>query len=135
MFVKELKSFVRREDGAVTVETILWVNFMLFFVLAIADLCIFFMNYGNAVRIIHEDNRAFAVGEVKSCTDLETRMNANLQVAIPSAQASCTVASPLTTVSVTLGSGDMGLGVISSMLNDVTVSTSAIQSLEYIPGT
>lgn len=131
---KRFKSFASDESGAVTTESIMWLGFMFFFVLSIIDICVYFLQHGWAVRAMHQENREFIVGAHASCSDLETALNVRIQDLSPSGASSCDtypeLGSTMSTVSVTLASNELGLGLVTYFLQDITISSSGFQTIE-----
>lgn len=127
-----LRSFRRDEDGGMTVETVLWIPFILFMVLMVLDAALIFMNYARAQRFVHQANRSHVVGEFTSCTQTETWLETELQAFIASADATCGQAKDgtLRTLQVTMNTGDMDLTGATGFLGGMTVSVGSLQKLE-----
>lgn len=128
-----IERFRRDESGAVLLENILWIPFMLFFMLMVLDASLIFMNYARAQRIVHEGNRAFITGELASCNELEDWLETELRTFIPSATASCGTSLSITAVSVSMTTGDMDLTGATGFLGGMTISVGGLQTFEYVP--
>ncbi|WP_143226592.1 TadE/TadG family type IV pilus assembly protein [Actibacterium pelagium] len=127
-------SFWKDESGAVTVESVMWLGFMFFFVLSILDICVYFLNHGWAVRAMHQENREFIVGAYSDCNALETALNQRIQAISPSGASACDTyperGSTFSTVTVTLASSEMGLGIVTYFLKDINISSTGFQTIE-----
>lgn len=131
---KRFKSFASDESGAVTVESIMWLGFLFFFVLSILDICVYFLQHGWAVRAMHQENREFVVGAHASCSAMEAALDSRIQELSPSGVSSCDTypehGSTMSTVSVTLASNELGLGLVTYFLQDITISSTGLQTIE-----
>ena len=65
-----LARYRRDENGGVTVEAVLWLNFFLVFLFGIAELAFVFHGQARILEIAQDANRGFAVGRFE--TEAET---------------------------------------------------------------
>ena len=75
--INRLKSFRKREDGAVTVETVLWFPLFFFLFLFVVELSIMLNRYTLTLRSVQDANRNVAVGNYTTAT-LETAIKAEV---------------------------------------------------------
>lgn len=79
---RTLKSFVRRkareEDGAATLEAILWLP-MFFYILALSvDVTMVFHSYSRIIRAVEDVNRGLSVGRIKTIDEGKLRIKNDL---------------------------------------------------------
>ena len=61
-----LRRFVVSESGSSTVEAVLWFPIFFFFTLFVLDASMMFNAQARALRMVHDTNRALAVGRILS---------------------------------------------------------------------
>ncbi|WP_095596769.1 TadE/TadG family type IV pilus assembly protein [Actibacterium pelagium] len=137
MISASIKSFLRSEDGAVTVESILWVLFFFTVFVSILDICVYFTKHGWAIRALHQENRKYIVGEYTSCSKLEAELGDRVRLLSPSATVKCEKIPHAETdlrisqVTMTLIGRELGLGMWTFFVDGVSVQTSGIQVIEH----
>jgi Flp pilus assembly protein TadG len=67
--------FAMDEEGAVTVEAVLWIPFFFFVLMLITDTSLAFFSKAQAYRIIENGNRAFSINGDPSVTPETKRTN------------------------------------------------------------
>ena len=71
-------AFRRREDGAATIEAVLWLP-MFFYVMALAiDTTMIFHGYSRVVRAVEDVNRGLSVGRIKTIDEGKQKLAASL---------------------------------------------------------
>ncbi|EYD75521.1 hypothetical protein Rumeso_02867 [Rubellimicrobium mesophilum DSM 19309] len=68
------RRFARDENGAVTVEAVIWIPFFFFILMLITDASLAFFSRAEAFRIVQNYNRAYSVGDLTKTGDVETRI-------------------------------------------------------------
>ena len=58
-----LRAFRRAEDGASTIEFVLWVPLVVMILLLIVDASMIFMTRSHALSVLQETNRLYSVGQ------------------------------------------------------------------------
>jgi len=129
-----MRSFWRDETGAVTLETIIWFPFLFATLAVMSDFYFVQARQSLALNLIQSEVRAFATGALKSCDELTSRVETNLQASMPSATASCEIDDTLLRAAVKIKASDMGMGFVARAMGDYTVAASGVQTFEYIPG-
>ncbi len=77
-FPARLASFFRRQDGAATIEAVLWLP-MFFYVMALAiDTTMIFHGYSRVVRAVEDVNRGLSVGRIKTIDEGKAKLAATL---------------------------------------------------------
>lgn len=78
MSLPALKRFQRSEDGASTVETVLWVPLFVAFFALLFDVAMIFSGQAATLRVIQEANRDYSVGQIATLAATKTRIETNL---------------------------------------------------------
>jgi hypothetical protein len=72
------KDFVRDEDGAVTIEGLLWMP-MFFYILALSvDVTMIFHAYSRIIRVVEDVNRGISIGRITTIEEGKARIAASL---------------------------------------------------------
>ena len=66
------RRFAQDEEGAVTVEAVLWIPFFFFILMLITDASLAFFSKAQAYRIIESGNRAFSVNDDSTAAGTQT---------------------------------------------------------------
>lgn len=69
--LRPVNRFRRSEDGAATIEAVLWLPFFFMLFGALADVSMVFFNQSRLLRIVQDANRAMSVG--RFTTDQQTQ--------------------------------------------------------------
>lgn len=78
MTFSALNRFRRSEDGASTVETVLWVPVFVAFFALLFDVAMVFSGQAATLRVIQEANRDYSVGQITTLAATKTRIETNL---------------------------------------------------------
>jgi Flp pilus assembly protein TadG len=78
--------FAGDEDGAVTVEAVLWIPFFFFVLMLMTDTSMAFFSKAQAYRIIENGNRAFAIKANTTDTATEDWVKTQFQNQFPRAK-------------------------------------------------
>jgi Flp pilus assembly protein TadG len=119
-----VRRFARKEDGAATIEAVLWLPvFVLIMALAV-DVTMIFHAYSRVLRVVQDVNRAVSVGRIEDTEDAEDKMVQMLpnydyveaDVAYEDGIITSTVTVPVTSV--------VAVGIVNSLLgHDIIVQT------------
>ena len=82
---QRLRRFSAADDGMATVEAMLWVPLFVFLTVLIVNVSMVFNAQSRAQRIVHDINRAFAVGRILTETEAETQLRTRIAAMSPSA--------------------------------------------------
>lgn len=122
-----LSRFRMREDGAATIEALLWIPLMLIFFSLLADATMIFSGQARALRVLQDGNRRLAVGLLDTCTEVESYVETRISPMSPGANATCTVdiSTRVVSTTITMPASDLDIsGLIGSFDNlIVTVGT------------
>jgi Flp pilus assembly protein TadG len=64
-----IKRLLRREEGAVTVEVVIWLPFLIFLLTLIADASLIFGTKAQVLRIVQDANRAASIGRFRTTAE------------------------------------------------------------------
>ena len=78
MITRALNRFRRSQDGASTVETVLWIPVFFVFFALLFEISMVFNGQARTLRIVQEANRDYSVGQITSEADLGLRIKNNL---------------------------------------------------------
>ncbi|MDA9865093.1 pilus assembly protein [bacterium] len=115
-----IKRFSTVEDGAITVESILWVPVYAFFFAFIVDVSLLFHSQTQVQRVLQDVNRLASTGFLVTEAEVEDRVRASLNHMTTSATVESTIdsATNLITTTATVPAGDlMAVGIVSKFTN------------------
>ncbi|NNF23598.1 MAG: hypothetical protein HKN63_02155 [Rhodobacteraceae bacterium] len=121
-----LRVFAKREDGAATIEALLWIPLMLFFFSLLADAAMIFTSQAQVLRIVQDGNRKFAIGFYETTNEVEDYVEATIANLTPNATAVTeTSVGAIVRTTVTMPASDVIIsGLMDSFLDlDVTVTS------------
>lgn len=126
-----LRRFSRAERGAVSVEAVLWVPFLLFLFAAIADISFIFFNQSRVLRVVQDANRNVSVGRLTNQLEVNEFIQRALGNLGQSATINTSVEAGYITSEVTIPARDLdGLGVVGAFRSlNVTVRASHLQEI------
>lgn len=76
----------RREDGAVTVEAVLWIPFFVMCLTLLADAALMFYGQARALKVVQDANRALSVGTFTDYEETKTYIKTSLAQMSPNAE-------------------------------------------------
>lgn len=110
--------FFRDDNGAVTVESVLWVPVFLLFFALIADVSLIFHGQAKALRIAYDGNRQASLGEFANAAETQAAILARIQEFAPNATVSTTFGTEDIETRVVLPTNDMvAIGTVTRILN------------------
>lgn len=134
--------FLRENDGAITVEAVLWVPVYLVFFALITDVSMMFHGYSKALRIAQDTNRHASTGFLKSAQDtatqeetkLEALAKANLDLFAPTATVTTILDTADTTphviTNISIPSSDLQVIGLFSVFANINIQVSSVHLLE-----
>ena len=128
-----LRRFMRREDGAATIEALLWIPMFFFLIVAILDVSYVYFNRAQALRIVQDVNRAFSIGRYADEDEATAAILAAIQTISPNAEAATVYnnATGLITTYVNMPASDlMPVGTVPGLGNAFTIGLSAQHYME-----
>jgi Flp pilus assembly protein TadG len=127
-----ISRFRQSENGAVTVETVLWLPFFILFMFGVGELGLVFHGQARVLEIAQDTNRAVSVGRFATTTEAEDWAEAALSPFSDEIVATTTVDKGIITTVVTISAGDLAGNIgIFSMLARFDMKVTAQQVWEY----
>jgi Flp pilus assembly protein TadG len=125
----ECRGFVRKDDGAATVEAVIWLPLFVFLVAFATDVSMIFHAHSRVLRVTQDVNRAISVGRIESTDDAEDAVVAMLPN-YDSVTASIDVSNGIITANVSVPvSSVVAIGMVSSLMGH-TINVRTQQYLE-----
>lgn len=126
-----LTRFRRGEDGAATMEMVMWTPIFLVIFGMIADTSIVFGRQAEILRIIQDTNRSLAVGRFLEMEDAEAYIAERVSVFSAHTEVSVTVNNGIIASSVTLPAADLtSTGLFDAITTlDITVGASQMSEI------
>ncbi len=135
--LRNFRSFRSSEDGASTIEFVLWVPLVVMVLLLVVDASMLFMTRSHAIRILQDTNRLYSVGQFTGDT-AEERLGkaeeyalARLSPLSASATAVTTEVNRVVRTDATLETSEIAnIGFLGSLI-DTTMAVSAEHRVEF----
>lgn len=108
---------LRREDGAATIEVVLWLPFFLGLFSLMVDISMIFNNQSRIMRIIQDGNRNMSIGRLETTAATETYIEGRVAPISASAAATTTYNQGLITTTVSVPLADLDLLGIAWVFN------------------
>jgi len=126
-----LRRLARRQDGAVTVEAVLWVPFFVILFIILTDVSIIFFNQSRIVRVLQDANRNMSIGRFDTVQQTQDFIVNTLNALSFSAEATTSITAGLISSTVTVPVGDLDVfGLIGSFAGiSVTVSAQHLSEI------
>lgn len=126
--------FLRKNDGAITVEAVLWVPVYLVFFALITDVSMMFHGYAKALQVAQDTNRHASTGYYVDEAVLEEMASANLQSFAPNATVQSTLDELATTphviTNISVPSSDLQIIGLFGVFANINIQVSAVHLLE-----
>lgn len=121
-------TFLKREDGAVTVEALLWLLLYFPAVMLIIDVSMIFNGQNLAYKNVQDANRQASIGRLSTTSEVETYIQTNIASFAPRAVATATLSGGQINSTVRIPVGDLLMtGWFDELANfDVVVSGSHV---------
>lgn len=125
------RRFRKDEEGAATVEAVLWLPaFILFFVM-VAEVSFVFHRQSQVLRVVQDGNRALSVGRLASTNDVEDFIAARISNLSTRAQVSSGLADGVISTLVEIPVEDLVAVGMFDFLADYDVAIASQQFIEY----
>lgn len=130
-FSRLRRRFAADQQGAVTVEAVLWMPFFLILMFGIAEVAFVFYGQARALEIAQEASRSYSIGRLTSIDATETWVKNALSRFSDETEAFVTVNDMTVTTRITIPAKDLGgnLGIF-TMFQDFRIQVSTEQVLE-----
>lgn len=117
--------FRRAEDGAFTVEAVMWLPVFLFLFCLIADASLIFGKQAQVLRIMQDANRAMSVGRITSADSAESYIAGQISSLTTNAVITTTVSGGVIVSTVEMPAGDLTATGFISSFTDLTIRVTA----------
>lgn len=119
-------SFRQREDGAATIEAVLWLPFFLALFGVLADVSMVFFNQTRLLRIVQDANRNMSIGRFVLPSETQNFVVSEGKIISPRVTATTTVSSTgLIHTTATVPARDLDLFGIASVFGGMTLVINA----------
>jgi hypothetical protein len=123
-------AFACEEDGAVTVEAVLWIPFFFAVLMLITDVSLSFYARGQAFRIIQDGNRALSVRRFSEPEETEAWIADTYEPLSSGAEVDAVVSGGVVTTTMTIPLAEVQLFNTLSAFTDGSMSVTAEHYLE-----
>jgi Flp pilus assembly protein TadG len=72
------RAFSRDEEGAATIEAVLWLPVLFYMVALSVDVTMVFHGYSRVIRVVEDVNRGISIGRIKTIDEGKAKIAANL---------------------------------------------------------
>lgn len=125
-----LHRFLRKEDGAATIEAVLWLPFFIMLFGVLADVSMVFYNQSRLLRIVQDANRNMAVGRLTDVQATEDFVETVARSVSARVRATTNVTAGLINTTATVPVQDLDLLGMAGMFRGVTMTVRAEQLME-----
>ena len=122
--------FVKRDEGGMTVEAVLWMPVFTFALVMVADAAAIFMNQARILQVVQDANRAYVVNKITTTAGIKTEVESRISGFAPGAVATPVQSGGYIVTSVAVGAGDLDLSGISGVFSNANITISAQHLLE-----
>ena len=128
---KPRAGFLRREDGAVTVEAVLWLPIFIALFAMIVDVTMIMFGQAQALRVVQDANRLVSVGVLKSEEATRTFIQDRLSGLSANIDVQTGVTQGIITTNVTLPSRDLVASGLLNMFTTIPIVVAAQHRAEF----
>ncbi len=128
------RRFMSDDDGAITVEAVLWVPVYLVFFALITDVSLMFHGYSKALQVAQDTNRHASTEYYADEVSLENMAKANLSHFAPNATVKSTLeplaAVPLVTTTISVPASDLHAVGLFAVFANINIKVTSVHLLE-----
>lgn len=117
--------FLRAEQGASTIEFVIWVPVFALLLGLVADAALIYGGQARILRVVQDGNRAMSIGRVTDTNTLESQIATQLRPLSARAVVSTTVAGGVINSSVTVPLSDLTATGLVAAFDGLTMTVSA----------
>jgi Flp pilus assembly protein TadG len=125
-----LRIFAGSEDGSATVEAVLWIPIFLFFTFFVLDASMMYNAQSRALRMVHDTNRALAVGRILTEAEAEAQLRTRIAAISPSAIVDTAIVGGIVQSTVRMPVSEISLFNAFDAFSGFSVTASSQQLLE-----
>lgn len=123
--LSRVRRFRSREDGAITVEFVVWMPVMFLFLTLAVDVTMILHSYSYVSRVVHDENRRLSAAITSNTAEAESRIEAALTGFSSNAEASTSITGDIITSSVAIPAADLAVSPIFDGLTSFTIRVTA----------
>ena len=127
---RSLLSFGRLQDGAATIEAVLWTPVFLILFGMVTDTSTVFGRQAEILRIIQDSNRSLAVGAFQSVQQAEDYVTEKVSVFSDNATVAVAINDGIISTSVSVPAADLTSTGLFDAINTLTITVGASQMSE-----
>ena len=127
---RSLLSFGRSQDGAATLEAVLWTPVFLILFGMVTDTSTVFGRQAEILRIIQDSNRSLAVGEFQSIEQAEDYISERVAVFSGNTTVAVAIEDGIISTSVSVPAADLTSTGLFDAINTLTITVGASQMSE-----
>ncbi len=125
-----LRRFGRSNDGAATVEAVLWVPVFLLLFGMVTDTSSVFGRQAEILRIVQDTNRSLAVGAFTTIQQAKDYVTQKIAIYSPNTTVNVTIAGGIISTSVTVPAADLTSTGLFDAINTMIITVGASQMSE-----
>lgn len=122
--------FARRDDGAATIEAVLWIPFFIMLFLLIADVSMIFHGQSKLLRIAQDANRNMSINRLTTTDEVQSFVETQVRTFSKDPRATTTVVAGLITTTVSVPMTDLDLFGVSEIFRGVRMTVRAQHLME-----
>lgn len=123
--LRALRRFVRKEDGAATIEAVIWLPFFLALFGLLADVSMIFYNQSRLLRIVQDANRNMVVQRLEDEAATAAFVVSQGQAISPNVSATTSVDAGVITTTATVPMADLDLFGVAGVFRNVDMTVRA----------
>ena len=127
---RSLQSFRRMQDGAATIEAVLWTPVFLLLFGMVTDTSTVFGRQAEILRIIQDSNRSLAVGAFQSVQQAEDYVIKKVSVFSDNTTVAVAIVDGIISTSVSVPAADLTSTGLFDAINTLTITVGASQMSE-----
>lgn len=120
-----LRAFWIAENGAATIEAVLWMPVFIFLFALLADTALVFGGQARVLRVVQDTNRAISIGRIRNSDDAEAAILAQIAPLSPNATAVTAVQNGVIISSVVIPLTDLTATSIVAAFDTVNLTVTA----------
>ncbi|MDO8279476.1 MAG: pilus assembly protein [Burkholderiaceae bacterium] len=113
------------ESGTATVEFVLWLPVMVLLFGLIVDTSVIFGDRSQILRVVQDVNRAVSIGHVRTSTDAEDLIRADIHNIAPNAAVETSLSNGVITSTVSIPVSDLAVTNLIDIFTNFSVTVSA----------
>lgn len=125
-----LSSFSRSDDGAATVEAVLWLPLYVMLIALLADVSMMFYGQSRLLRIAQDANRNMSIGRLVSTADTENFVLARASELSPHSMAATDLTAGIITTTVSVPLVDLDLFGVAGIFSGARMTVRAEHLME-----